>query len=437
MSDTFSFRGKHYAKCDKDGLYYRQEVLLNEIFQVPMHINRIPNGWQIRVKRQGSYLSRSFFDGPDPKKGPWAALAENERVIKKMQRSLSNATRELKSLFKAGEIEPREVALKKARQSISSQTRTGNSTGVPGLQVKLTIPKTSAREKTPYVIVHSRLGQGSDLMLGPSFRTSIFNLSPKLLKKQVFEAVKARKFMEYCQAHGKRFSMDRLRFLSFEQDRALSSEATLTNVSFDELIDDAEARWNLPHESVHTQQAEIDIDGRQAIEIQRTPKPGQRLQTMTFFYDVYDNSMQCQRVADLYRRYLGSSNGAISGSASRGRKPSSPSAFNSTSHKKTGMTGVTYATYSDSSRFEFIAVWHDGKRKRRKGYSVRKYGLKQAFTMARRTFNDEISKPEADSILDMRYRKLLPLLLKDLPQKIIDNLSLAEEFKGVSYSSCI
>jgi hypothetical protein len=436
MTDKFELRGKQYLKFS-DGMYYRKENLENKPFSVPMHINRIPNGWQIRIQRQKKYFSKSFFDGPDSPKGPWAKLSEQERLIKRIQRSLDTAIKELKSMLKKGDIDTRDVAIKKARKSISSHTRETNNTGVPGLVVKLFFPKETAREKTPFVTVHSRLGQGSDLMLGPSFRTSIFKLTPRALQKQVTEAVKARKFMEHCQANGKRFSMEKIRFLSFEEDKRISQEASDTQVSFDDLLYDAEKNWELPHSkdskiSIET----VVINDRSGIEVQRVPKrPGQRRQLMRFFHDDYTSIEQCNRVAQFYGKYLQSTSGTINKTSRAGRKRLSADQFNAIHQKKTGMTGVTYAIYQDLNRFEFIAVWHDGSQKQRQGFSVRKFGLKEAFFHARKTFNEKVAKEEGESILNMRYEKLLPMLLRDLPQSIIDNFDLATEFQGISYSS--
>lgn len=436
MTDEFSLRGKQYIKFD-DGMFYRTESLDQKSFAVPIHINRIPNGWQIRVKRQSNYVSKSFFDGPDSPKGPWAKLIPEERLSKRIQRSLDTAIKELRSMFKKGEVDTREVALKKARKSISSHARETNITGIPGLVVKLFFPQETAREKTPFVTVHSRLGQGSALMLGPSFRTSIFKLTPKMLHKQVTEAVKARKFMEYCQANGKRFSMEKIRFLSFEDDKRFSQEAASTQVSFDNLLEDAEKNWNIKKSSDSSFIIDtVTIEERSAFEVQRVvKKPGQRRQMVRFIHDDYDNIDQCNRVAMLYGKYLASASGISIKTSKAGRKRLSAEQYNAAHQKKTGMTGVTYAVYQDLNRFEFIAVWHDGTQKQRQGFSVRKYGLKEAFFQARKTFNTKVSKEEGESILNMRYEKLRPILLRDLPQTIITNFDLASEFQGISYSS--
>lgn len=436
MTDKFELRGKQYIKFS-DGMYYRKENLENKPFSVPMHINRIPNGWQIRIQRQKKYFSKSFFDGPDSSKGPWAKSSEEERLIKRIQRSLDTAIKELKSLMKKGDIDPRDVAMKKARKSISSHARETNITGIPGLVVKLFFPQETAREKTPFVTVHSRLGQGSDLMLGPSFRTSIFKLTPKMLQKQVTEAVKARKFMEYCQVNGKRFSMEKIRFLSSEDDRRFSQEAASTQVSFDNLLEDAEKNWNLKKSAASSISIDtVMIEERSAVEVQRVAKkPGQRRQMLRFNHDDYDNIDQCNRVAKLYGKYLASSLGITIKTFKAGRKRLTAEQYNAAHQKKTGMTGVTYAVYQNFNRFEFIAVWHDGIQKQRQGFSVRKYGLKEAFFQARKTFNIKVYKEEGESILNMRYEKLRPILLRDLPQSIISNFDLASEFQGISYSS--
>lgn len=438
MTESFFFRGKEYTKDRKNDLYYRVETIDGVTFDVPMHINRIPGGWQVRFQRHDSkYFSRAFADGKDSNRGPWAKLSFEERLRRRMQRSLDLAIKELKTLFRNNTFAAREDALIKARQAVSKRPRSGNSTGLPGLQVKLMFPKPTAREKTPFIVVHSRLGQGKNIMLGPTFRTSIFKLTPAALKAQVKKAVTARKFMEDCQASGKRFSMEKLNFISYDVMRRYENAATTARVSFDDFLTQTESEWALPETLDSVSLCPNLIESREVISVGRKVEtPGTRRQAMNFYFDEYESTEQCERVAKLYARYISGANPRVSQKVKRGRKRLSPADYNRAFQPKTEMTGVSYSFLSNYERFVFFAVYMDAEGNRHKrSYSVKKYGLRQAFMLARRHFNTAISREEGESILNMRYNKMLPILLRDLPQKVINLYKLADNFSGISYSS--
>lgn len=423
--DMLNVRGKIYHRAI-DGLFYRDEIVNDITYSVPMYVNRLPYGWQVRFARKNErYFSKSFADSKTGLTSP----------AQQVGASLAEATDEIKRQFAEGAFNTRDECTKKLSRYLMLE-RNSAPDNIPGVNVHLVFPKPNDREKTPYIRIFCQLGiHRKKRQCGPSFSPSIFSISKSEFESHIRLVVLHRKYMEQQRLNDKVYAPAAVVHFSRDKENALLKDVDLSIYQLEDFVSDVEKKWA-------DQQIEIDFpveitEHNDAITVKRIPNSSrQHPQAKTFRISSYGARELTLRIARLYQQYLQSSSpiilpGAVSKS---GPKPSS--IRNKTPQARTGITGVTLWTRMSRPALYFVSVyWKDGDSEPTTNqFSVLKYGLYGAFLKARQKFNEQRNMDESETASQIGFQRILPKVLAQVTQEHIDHLGIAEELEGVVYS---
>lgn len=408
--------GKIYKK-GKYNLFYREEIIEGKRYSVPLNLNRIPNGWQIRIKRVNEpYFSRAFRDSKYPHK----------KESKRIEAGLKEAILTLKSLFS----ESYEDTLQRRKATKALYLKGDENKSITGVQIKLVLPRPQEKETTPFIVLTSQLGFGEQRMVGRVFSRSIFSMTPSYFQSCLRKVLLERKYMEHCYLQEKPFSQLRVDRLSVLEEKSLLEGVDASEYTFERYLDEAEKRWELPSANYPVRVDRTDS----SIIVERDSQDDEqnkiRKQKKVFEYKMLGSVALTERVAKLYQRFLESTPPLRQARSESKKIGLSPDDRNQRPQSRTGVLGVTFQFTKKS--VSFVAVYWDpetGKRFEKK-FSIAKHGIKNAFVMAREWFDEQRGAVTGDSAMKMHYQKALPKLLAAIPQELIDHLQLGNTLEN-------
>jgi hypothetical protein len=391
-----------------------KKLSITKKFLVPLNLNRIPNGWQIRIKRVNQpYFSRAFRDSKYPHK------MENKRI----ETGLNEAILTLKELFSNSY----EDTLERKKVTKALFLKRDGEKSITGIQIKLVLPKPKIKETTPFIVLTSQLGFGEQRMVGRVFSRSIFSMTPDYFQSCLRKVLLERKYMEYCYLNDKPFSHLRVDRLSVLEEENLLKGIDSSEFTFERYLDEVDSRWELPSAN----HSVLVTKTNKGIIIERENSSEKiRNQKKVFEYKQLGSQVLTERIARLYQRFLQNTPPHQPPRMGKKNKPVSPEEKNQRPQVRTGVIGVTF--WHNKESVYFVSVYWNPETGKRldKRFSLAKYGVKNAFIMAREWFDEQRGVITGDSAMKMHFQKALPKLLAVIPQSLIDHLQLAETLES-------